>query len=283
LAWGRRHRRDLPWRATRDPWHVLIAEVMLQQTQVDRVVPRWTEFCSRWPTPAAFAAASSAEVLVAWQGMGYPRRVLNLQRAAQQVVELHGGELPCDLASLLALPGVGSYTARAVLAFAFEIDAAVVDTNVGRVLARRAGERLASSAAQCTADEWLPAGRSWAWNQTLLDLGAVVCRPQPDCAACPVMSGCAWKGGRRGSGTADDPAAGSAGVSRRQARFEGSLRQARGAVLAALGDGPVALAALSVPGERDVADVVASLEGDGLVHLTGRGVRRTVHLGPAPP
>jgi A/G-specific adenine glycosylase len=276
LAWGRKHLRDLPWRATRDPWHVLVAEVMLQQTQADRVVPRWTEFCERWPTPADVAAAHAADVLVAWQGMGYPRRVLNLQRAAAQVVELHGGVLPADLDALLALPGVGPYTARAVLAFAFEADAAVVDTNVGRVLARRAGERLTPSAAQRAADEWLPPGRSWAWNQTLLDLGATVCRPAPECAHCPVADGCAWRGG-----PAADPAAGSAGVSRRQAKFDGSLRQARGAVMAALANGPVRVAALEVPGGHDAAAVVASLESDGLVHMTGRGRSQTVQLGPA--
>ncbi len=277
LAWGRRHLRDLPWRATRDPWHVLVAEVMLQQTQVDRVVPRWTEFCDRWPTPADFAAAPAADVLTAWQGMGYPRRALNLHRAAQQVVDLHGGALPADLDALLALPGVGPYTARAVLAFAFEADAAVVDTNVGRVLARRAGERLTPRAAQQAADDWLPAGRAWLWNQTVLDLGATVCRPVPACSTCPVADGCAWRGG---SGV--DPADGSAAVSRKQGRFDGSLRQARGAVMAALADGAVQVGALDLPGGHAADDVVASLAADGLVHTTGRGRSRTVHLGPSP-
>lgn len=282
LAWGRRHLRDLPWRDTRDPWHVLVAEVMLQQTQADRVVPRWAEFCGRWPTPTDFAAAPAAEVLAAWQGMGYPRRVLNLHRAAAQLVERHDGALPADLDALLALPGVGPYTARAVLAFAFEADAAVVDTNVGRVLARRAGERLTPAGAQRAADEWLPTGRAWAWNQTLLDLGATVCRPAPDCARCPVADGCTWRGGSAQPGNLPDPAAGSAGVSRRQAKFDGSLRQARGAVMAALADGPVPVGALQVPGDHDVAAVVASLEVDGLVHLAGRGRSRAVRLGPPP-
>jgi A/G-specific adenine glycosylase len=167
-----------------------------------------------------------------------------------------------------------------VLAFAFEADAAVVDTNVGRVLARRAGERLTPAGGQRAADEWLPSGRSWAWNQTLLDLGATVCRPAPDCERCPVAEGCVWRGGVGGPGA--DPAAGSAGVSRRQAKFDGSLRQARGVVMAALTDGPVGLAALQVPGGHDVAAVVASLQADGLVHTTGRGRSRTLHLGPTP-
>ncbi len=274
LEWGQRHRRNLPWRTTRDPWEVLLAEVMLQQTQVDRAIPRWIEFCKRWPTATAFADAAPAEILAAWQGMGYPRRALNLHRTAQLVVTHHGGELPCDLAALLELPGIGSYTARAVLAFAFEVDAAVVDTNVGRTLARRAGERLSPAVAQRVADEWLPSGAAWEWNQTLLDLGALVCRPQPNCAVCPVHNGCAW----RGSEEITDPAQRSAGVSRPQARFDGSLRQARGAVMAALRDGPVHAADLVEPPGHDLVDVLASLEADGLVHRAGEFVT----LGPAP-
>ena len=165
LAGGGLRRRNRPARTTRDPGHVLVAGVRVELTQADRVVPRWTEFCGRWPTPASFAAAPAPDVLAAWQGMGYPRRALNLHRAAAQVVERHDGALPADLAARLALPGVGPYPARAVLAFAFEADAAVVDTNVGRVLARRAGERLPPSGAQRAADEWLPAGRPLISNQ----------------------------------------------------------------------------------------------------------------------
>jgi A/G-specific adenine glycosylase len=134
LAWGVPRLRDLPWRRTRDPWAVLVSEVMLQQTQVTRVIPRWESFLVRFPTAAACAAAPLADVLREWQGLGYPRRARNLHATAQRVEEL--GAFPRDLEGLLALPGVGRYTARALLAFAFELDAAVVDTNVRRVVAR---------------------------------------------------------------------------------------------------------------------------------------------------
>ncbi len=136
LAWGAADLRDLPWRRERDPWRILVAEVMLQQTQADRVVPKWIEFLESFPTAAACARATLADVLRLWQGLGYPRRARNLRDAALLVVERHDGRLPDDLDALLALPGVGPYTARAVLAFAFEHDVAVVDTNIARVLAR---------------------------------------------------------------------------------------------------------------------------------------------------
>lgn len=277
LAWGERVRRDLPWRATRDPWAVLVAEVMAQQTQVDRVVPRWLAFLDRWPTATDFAASPLADVLDAWAGLGYPRRARNLWLAAQQVRDAHGGQVPSRLAELLALPGVGPYTARAVLAFAHELDAAVVDTNVGRVLARRAGTRLSPKGAQVAADAWLPKGEAWAWNQTLLDLGAMVCRPTaPRCADCPIRGWCSWSIAGR---PAPDPAAGSAGVSRRQAPFAGSLRQLRGRLLDAARSGPVAperwaeLAAEThgAEGPQAIGPAVSSLLADGLAELDDDG------------
>ena len=259
LAWGLPRLRDLPWRATRDPWAILVAEVMLQQTQADRVVPKWRTFLTAFPTPAACAAASLGDVLRLWQGLGYPRRARNLHDAATLIVELHGGDVPDDLAVLRALPGVGPYTARAVRVFAFEFDEAVVETNIARLLARVAGERLTAKRVQAMADVLVPAGDGWAWNQVLMDLGATVCRPAPRCLDCPIAASCTWR--QRGNSD-PDPAVASAGVSTRQAPYDGSARQARGRVLHALANG-------AVPVDRFPVGIVAGLVADRLVVRRG--------------
>ncbi len=262
LAWGMPRLRDLPWRRERDPWTILVAEVMLQQTQAHRVIPKWEAFVAAYPTPADCAAASLGDVLRLWQGLGYPRRARNLHLAALAIVERHDGVIPDDLNSLLALPGVGPYTARAVLAFACERDVAVVDTNIARVLARTAGSRLTPRQAQAAADELVPRREGWAWNQILMDLGALVCRPTPDCGECPLESTCAWAIAGRPE---PDPAVGSAGVSTRQPRFEGSDRQARGRVLAELVRG-------AVPASTFDARILAGLVADSLVVVTADGL-----------
>ncbi|MFP5256288.1 MAG: A/G-specific adenine glycosylase [Acidimicrobiia bacterium] len=273
LRWWEGQRRDLPWRRTRDPWAVLLCEVMAQQTQVGRVAERWPVLLERYPTATAMAAATPAEVLRAWTGLGYNRRALNLHRCAVAVVEHHGGRLPADLEGLLSLPGIGPYTARAVLAFAFEADAAVLDTNTARVLARWAGRRLTHREAQSAADAALPTGRAWAWNQAMLDLGAGVCRRRsPRCEDCPVAPRCAWWAAGL---AAPDPADGSAGVGGGQAAFAGSDRQGRGRLVEALRRGPVALAELpdtmGWPDEPDrAAAVAARVVADGLaVEVSG--------------
>ncbi len=264
LAWGLPQLRDLPWRRVRDPWQILVAEVMLQQTQVRRVIPKWEWFVDTYPDAGAWADASLGDVLRAWQGLGYPRRARNLKAAAEVVVADHGGELPDDLDALLTLPGIGPYTARAVLAFAFERDVAVVDTNIARVLARTAGERLTPKRAQAAADELVPAEEGWAWNQVFMDLGALVCRPEPRCDDCPVSAACSWFV----SGCAEpDPAVGSAGVSSRQPTYEGSDRQARGRVLRELAVG-------ARPASDFDARILDGLVTDGLVTLDGP----TAHL-----
>ena len=269
LAWGVPRLRDLPWRRTRDPWAVLVSEVMLQQTQVPRVVPRWFDFLDAYPTPAACAAAPLGDVLRRWQGLGYPRRARNLHATAQRVTGL--GAFPTTLDGLLALPGVGPYTARAVMAFAFEADVAVVDTNIARVLARLHGRRLTPRQVQAAADELVPAGDGWVWNQALMDLGAVLCRPVPNCDECPLRAKCAY------AGVGEDPAEGSAHVSVRQARYEGSDRQARGRLLAALGGAPVPMSSVAEVMHRTLAAaqvLVDALVAEGLVTRTGD----TLHL-----
>ena len=262
LGWATPRLREFVWRNTRDPWAVLVSEVMLQQTGVARVIPKWGAFMEAFPTPSDCAQSALGDVLRLWQGLGYPRRARNLHAAAGVIAREHGGEVPDSLDSLLALPGVGAYTARAVLAFAFEYDVAVVDTNIARVLARLKGERLTPKRAQVAADELLAEGTAWLWNQAFMDLGATVCRPVPLCDECPWFEFCAWRG------EGDDPAVGSAGVSAPQGRFEGSARQARGRLIKALGEGSVRVndVAKVMDRPRDVAErLVKALEAEGLV------------------
>ena len=195
LAWFRASGRDLPWRETRDPYAILVSEVMAQQTQVDRVVPRWTAWLERWPTVDALAAASAADVIRAWQGLGYNRRALNLHRAAQQIAA-HGW--PDDLTEL---PGVGRYTADAVACFAHGSDVLPVDVNVRRV-SERTGHTFTAAAAQA-----------------LMDLGATVCLARiPRCGVCPLAEECPSRGRRY------EP-------ERKQGAFEGSFRQRRAVTL----------------------------------------------------
>ncbi len=267
-AWGRGVRADLPWRHDRRPWAVLVSEAMLQQTQVARVAPRFTAFLATWPTPADLAAAPLAAVLEAWAGLGYYRRARDLHAAAGAIVARHGGRVPDDLDALRALPGVGPYTARAVLALAFGRDVGVVDTNAARVLARAfAGAPLTATAAQRLADDLVPAGTGRAHTEAMLDLGATVCTARaPRCDVCPIAAGCAW---RADGADAPDPAATTAGTSRPQPRFEGSDRQGRGRLLAALRAGPVArtrlAAAAGWPEDAARAERVAGgLVADGL-------------------
>lgn len=234
MVWGAEHLRDLPWRRTRNPWFVLVAEVMLQQTQIDRVLLKWPAFLEEFPTATSCALASTSEVVKQWEGMGFNRRAVLLHQAAKSIKDNHGGEVPVELDELLLLPGVGPYTARAILAFAYEQDSAVVDTNVGRVLARWTGRRLKSAEAQELADRSVPLGEGWAWNQAVLDFGSMVCRSKnPKCEECPIHRSCSWQG------IGVDPAKGSAGVSGTQSRFEGSDRQGRGKLVAALRKKPI--------------------------------------------
>ena len=263
-------RRDLPWRRTRDPWAILVSECMLQQTQVSRVVPKWEAFLERFPTAVDCAAASAADVITMWQGLGYNRRAVQLHAAAVAVCERHHGVVPQAMDALLALPGIGAYTARAILVFAYELDDAVVDTNVARIVSRAvAGRPLSWGEVQAAADALVPAGDGWAWNQGMLDLGAMVCiKRSPRCNGCPVRNVCVWQSG---GGCEPDPAESSAGVSGPQSRFEGSDRQGRGRLVDALRSGPVAAEdfadVMGWPTEPMRAERVAgTLVRDGLAH-----------------
>src|SRR4051794_25424799 len=241
---------------------------MLQQTQVPRVVARYTPFLERFPTPSACCSASVGDVVAAWSGLGYNRRAANLHRCAVAVCDRHGGRLPDDLDALLGLPGIGPYTARAVLVFAYERDIGLVDTNSGRIVARAlAGHSVSAREAQALADAAVPRGEGWAWGQTVFDLGARVCtKRQPACGQCPISRHCAWW---RADCPEPDPIGGSAGISAPQSRFDGSFRQGRGRLLAELTRGPVDEAAVAPaagwPDDPSRAGrAAASLVQDGL-------------------
>lgn len=260
LGWYGTHRRALPWRDSDDPYRVLVSEIMLQQTRVSRVVPAFARFLERFPDVAELAAAPRSDVLLAWQGMGYNRRAVALHRAARAVVEQHGGRIPDDLDGLRALPGVGEYTARAVLAFAFGRDTAPVDTNVRRVLSRAVvGEAAGPARLQQVADAVLPAGRGRDWNAALMDLGARFCTARPVCGECPAAVECVWAGA-----AGPDPAAPTRAAPE---RFAGSNRYHRGRLLDALRRADVAAehvaAAADVDADR-AGTIAAGLVRDGL-------------------
>jgi A/G-specific adenine glycosylase len=199
LAWFRRHGRDLPWRRTRDPYQILVSEVMLQQTQVARVTEYWPRFLQRFPTVQHLAAATPKRVRDAWDGLGYYRRAENLRRAARDVVTHHRGEVPRDITILRSLPGIGAYTAGAVASFAFELAEPAIDTNVARVLRRAFHPRLRPGAAGDrqlwdTAKSLVPrrGNAAWSTNQALMELGALICTARVmRCGICPVRRNCA--------------------------------------------------------------------------------------------
>lgn len=271
VDWFASAARPLPWRApTCTPWGVLVSEVMLQQTQVARGLPVWQAWIERWPTATALADAPLADVLVAWGRMGYPRRARWLHQAAQIIRDEHGGDVPRDLAALRALPGIGEYTAAAVLAFAFGEPTVVLDTNVRRVIERAWGGTALPPAHLTNAERERAASLvsigGARWSAAVMELGALVCSSRsPDCSTCPLMADCAWR--ERGM-----PAAPL--IARRQGRFEGSDRQARGTVMAAVRAGPVRPADIVWPDAEQRDRAIASLEADGLVAR----VRGRLHL-----
>jgi A/G-specific adenine glycosylase len=232
IRWYAVHARDLPWRRPgTTPWGVLVSEVMLQQTPVARVIPAWSAWQARWPTPADLAAAPAGEAIRAWGRLGYPRRALRLHECARALVADHAGAVPADLSALLALPGIGAYTARAVATFAFAQRHPVVDTNVRRLIARACGGRSDGGAATTVADmaavvALLPRApdRAARASVAFMELGALVCTArEPSCEDCPLRTVCAWR-------AAGQPAA--TGPARRSQRYTGTDRQVRGLILA---------------------------------------------------
>jgi len=235
LAWYSQNGRDLPWRHTRDPYAILVSEVMLQQTQVSRVLPRYLEWLERWPTVESLAAAPAADVIRAWSGLGYNRRAINLHRTAQAVAQRGG--FPRQIAELEALPGIGPYTARALACFAFGAQVSAPDVNARRVLGRAFGDP----------DHPPPPGRAFDWNQALFDLGSTVCLARrPRCGECPLAAGC--------------PSAGMTfAPQRKQGPFEGSFRQRRSSLLRTIAD------AGTLDADGLDGDALIALMRDGLV------------------
>jgi A/G-specific adenine glycosylase len=279
--WYRSQARDLPWRrpefhAQFGAWGTLVSEFMLQQTPVARVIPHLERWLEHWPTPTAMSKATPAEVVLQWANLGYPRRALWLHRAAIEITERHGGEVPRDVDALLALSGIGDYTARAVAAFAFGDRHPVVDTNTRRVIARAIeGQSQPGPAARSdlvTMQVLLPDARdeSAVFNAAMMELGATVCTSRaPKCERCPIGAQCAWLS----SGSPD-----TGDVRRRQARYEGSDRQARGAVLRALRESDSGEAPLDsvIPGWPDAVQrdrAIDSLIADGLAEASKHMLR----------
>ena len=274
LKWFAGHARDLPWRHPgTTAWGVLVSEVMAQQTPVTRVAPRWQEWLVRWPTPAALAAAEPAEVLRAWDRLGYPRRALRLRECAAQLVDRFDGEVPTTVAELRSLPGIGAYTAAAVASFAHGRRAVVLDTNVRRVIERLIGGQALPAphlgrAEEERAADLLPAAPadSVGWNMGLMELGALVCTARaPRCGQCPLAAQCRWR-------AADYPP--DRYADRRRAQpWQGTDRQVRGAIMARLRDLPpgavvdadILLADLPATDPAQPRRALASLVADSLV------------------
>jgi len=282
LDWYATHARDLPWRsADRSPWGVLVSEVMLQQTPVARVLPAWHEWLRRWPDASSLAAEPAGEAVRAWGRLGYPRRALRLHAAATVIRDEHGGRVPSTYDALLALPGIGDYTAAAVASFAFGARHAVLDTNVRRVLARAVSGRAdpapsITAAERRLAESLVPDGDDAAvWAVAVMELGALVCTARAArCESCPVARACAWR-------LAGSPTSESTG--RRTQPWHGTDRQVRGRLLAvaraAADDVGLEQLTAATPGDelRDPGQrgrCLASLVEDGLLEQTSNGSYR---------
>jgi A/G-specific adenine glycosylase len=279
LTWYAEHRRDLPWRRTRDPYALVTVELMSQQTGVERIAPRWVRFVERFPSWQAVASASVGDVIREWQGLGYNRRAVSLHRMAIAVVERFGGELPTDRRALLELPGVGPYTADAILSFVHGQDVPAIDVNLRRVIGRVAfgHKRASDSDLLAVARAALPRGQSAEWNQALMDFASLQCTlRRPAHLICPLLDVCRFA---RSEPTAYPAARGRPArlAAERKAPFVGSTRYLRGRIVEALrrlrggqtmtlDELRAAVAADGVAAAADPAELVAGLVRDGLVH-----------------
>ncbi len=264
FAWYHHHGRSFPWRQTTDPWAILVSEVMSQQTQIDRVVERYRAFLDQFPDPETLAAASTGDVLAAWSGLGYNRRALNLQAAARFVAE---SGWPSTVRELQDLPGVGPYTAAALACFAFGEQVPAIDTNLKRVLSRWAGRPLDGEELTAIAWDFLPPGEAVRWNSAIMDLGAQVCKPTPLCEDCPVTQGCV-------DPTVYVPPP-------RQSRFDGSVRQTRGAIVKVMLDGKTRSADALIDrlghDEARVSRALTALAAEGVLRATTDGFALADH------
>ncbi|MCI0345893.1 MAG: A/G-specific adenine glycosylase [Chloroflexi bacterium] len=277
LSWFDGRGRDLPFRRTRDPWAILVSEAMAQQTQIARVAEAWVGVMASFPTVAALAVASPADVLRAWRGLGYNRRATNLRRAAIAIVAQHGGEVPREVAVLERLPGVGPYTARAVAALAFGTPVGPVDTNVRRVLRRILADEPGVETVhglQAAADAAAAlGGRPGVWTHAVMDIGATLCRPRaPRCDDCPAQRWCAFAAGLGSTAPCGSRTPARAGEGRGERPFATTSRWLRGRILDALRDAPAGdWAAIEARiGEHDAGAVEAALDALGTEGLAER-------------
>lgn len=277
-SWWEDNARDLPWRHKQTtPWGILVCEVMSQQTQMNRVVPYWNSWMELWPDSASLAAASTAEVITAWGRLGYPRRALRLKQCAEQVRDRFDNKLPSTYDELVSLPGIGDYTANAVLSFAYGYRVAVIDTNIRRVLTRVFTGVESHGGGTKPEDKdlalrVLPVSSEDAtvWNQSTMELGAIVCTAQsPDCSHCPIRGDCAFL-------FAGCPGLGQ-GRTRPRQHFRGTDRQVRGIILSELRSLPSgsSLSRSEINGlwedASQLAMCVDSLDDDGLIEIESDG------------
>ncbi len=263
LDWYEPRRSIYPWRRTNDPYRILVSEVMLQQTQATRVEPAYRAFLRRFPTVRSLASAPRSDVLIAWDGLGYNRRAVALSETGRAIVREHGGKVPSDPEALRRLRGLGPYTSAAVASIAFGVPVAAIDTNVRRIVSRvflgSEPERASATDVRELADGWVDRRDPGSWNQALMDLGREVCRPRPRCDRCPLRPSCRFPSKptrRRGTAGASPP-------------FDGSSRQARGAVVRVLRAEPaISFGELvdrsGLPSAR-IAAAVKALTAEGLV------------------